>query len=383
MENANHAEFLQFASDHVAPQAAMIDRTQQFPEQLIRQVAERGYLAPWLPKEVGGRNFDALAVGLLHEALGAACTATRCLLTAHGMVALSVQRWGNAATKDSLLKDLAVGKKIAAFALSEPEIGSDAAKPQTVARKVDGGYQLDGDKHWITFGQRADTFLVLAALDDKPTAFIVQRDNPGLCCEPIDDMLGARGAMLASLSFNDCRIDANDLLAREGLGFTMVAATALDLGRFLVAWGCSGLLRACLDATVAYTSTRRQFGTEIRNHQLVAQLITRMMTAHRCAELLCRRAATLRNQKHHSAVQETLIAKYYASTAAMQVASDAVQLHGANGVSDEFPVARLFRDAKIMEIIEGSTQILEAMIAQYARSGTGQEAAAQSTAVDD
>ncbi len=368
METTLRAEFREFAATEIAPHAAAVDRDEQYPDSLLEKVAQRGYLAPWLSERNGGRDFDALSLGLLHEEIGTVCTATRSLLTAHGMVVQALDRWGQDGRKSELLGGLASGGKIGAFALTEPNIGSDAANPQTVARKVDGGYRLNGEKRWITFAQRADVFLILAAVEDKPAAFIVTRDNPGLTVEPMEGLMGARGAMLASLKLDDCHVEDADLLGKVGFGFTMVAASALDLGRYSIAWGCTGLLRACMEATVAYTSEREQFGVELRKHQLVAQKITHMMTAYRCADLLCRRAAMLRERRDHTAVQETMIAKYYASTAAMQVANDAVQLHGANGVSDEYPVARFFRDAKIMEIIEGSTQILEMVIARFAQT---------------
>lgn len=367
MQTPHRSEFHDFATGEIAPWADRIDRDQHFPDTLIDKIAERGYLAPWLPREHGGRDFDSLTLGLLHEEMGSVCTSTRSLLTAHGMVAYSVSRWGNPTGRTELLRALASGKSIGAFALSEANVGSDAANPETAAQKIRGGYRLDGEKCWITFAQRADIILVLASLDGLPTAFIVRRENPGLTVEPINGMMGARGAMLARLCLDDCRVEETDMLGRPGFGFTMVASSALDLGRYSIAWGCAGLLRACLEATMDYTSVRRQFGTEISNHQLVAQKITQMITAQRNADLLCRHAASLREGKHHNAAQETMIAKYYASTAAMTAASDAVQLHGANGISGDFPVSRLFRDAKIMEIIEGSTQILETTIAGFAQ----------------
>jgi alkylation response protein AidB-like acyl-CoA dehydrogenase len=363
------AAFRGFAQAKILPRAQAIDRDESFPEELIQSIAAEGYLAPWLPEEVGGRGLDFVTTGLLHEEFGYACASARSLLTCHGMVAQAVARWGTSEQKRTLLPQLASGERIAALALTEPQVGSDAASVEMAARQAKAGYVLDGEKSWTTFGQRADLFLVLARYQDEPTAFLVDRDSPGFSVTPVTGMLGARGAMLADLRFEGCPAPAESLLGKAGVGFTMVVALALDLGRYSVAWGGVGLIRACLEASLAYTASRRQFGTEIANHQLVREKITDMMTSLRCAELLCRRAGELRDEGDPRAILETMIAKYYASTAARRAADDAVQLHGANGASDRYPVARYYRDAKIMEIIEGSTQIQQLAIAKQAYAG--------------
>jgi alkylation response protein AidB-like acyl-CoA dehydrogenase len=208
----------------------------------------------------------------------------------------------------------------------------------------------------------------LARDEGKASAFLVDRDTPGFTLSPVEGLHGTRGAMLANLRFEDCRVPRENIVGKPGFGFTMVATEALHHGRYSVAWGCVGLHHACLEASLDYTATRRQFGKEIRDHQLVRQKITDMMTNLRCAELLCRHAGELRDRRDPRAVAETMMAKYYASRSALRAADDAVQLHGANGVSDRYPVARYYRDAKIMEIIEGSTQILQTVIAKYASS---------------
>lgn len=363
------AAFRAFAEAEILPRAQAIDRDESFPEELIRSIAAAGYLAPWLPEEAGGRDLDFVTTGLLHEEFGYACTSARSLLTGHGMVTQAVARCGTAEQKRTLLPQLACGERIAAFALTEPGVGSDAASVETAAQQAKNGYVLDGEKSWISFAQRADLFLVLARYQGEPTAFLVDRESPGLTVSPVTGMLGARGAMLADLRFEGCMAPKESLLGKPGVGFKLVVAMALDHGRYSVAWSGVGLIRACLEASVAYTATRRQFGTVIGNHQLVREKITDMMTSLRCAELLCRRAGELRDERDPRAILETMIAKYYASTAARRVADDAVQLHGANGASDRYPVARYYRDAKIMEIIEGSTQIQQLAIAKQAYVG--------------
>jgi alkylation response protein AidB-like acyl-CoA dehydrogenase len=360
------AAFRAFAQAEILPRAAEIDHDQRFPEDLIRRIAEQGYLAPWLPRERGGQGMDFVTYGVLTEEVGRACSSSRSLLTSHGMVTQAIARWGDEAQKRSLLPQLAAGQRIAAFALTEPTVGSNAAKPQSTAVTAGNRFLLNGEKSWVTFGQRADVFLVLARYEGETSAFLVDRDSPGLTVSLVDGLLGTRGAMLANLRFEDCLVPKKNIVGKPGFGFTMVASEALDHGRYSVAWGCVGLLRACLEASATYTGTRRQFGTEIREHQLVRQMITDMMTSLRCAELLCRHAGELKDQRDSRAIAETMMAKYYASTSAVRAAGDAVQLHGANGVSDRYPVARYYRDAKIMEIIEGSTQILQTVIAKYA-----------------
>jgi len=360
------AAFRSFAQAEILPRAAEIDRDQRFPEDLLRRIAKQGYLAPWLPRESGGQGMDFVTYGVLTEEVGRACSSARSLLTCHGMVTQAIARWGSEAQKRSLLPLLAAGQRIAAFALTEPTVGSDAASPQSTAVTAGDRLLLNGEKSWVTFGQRADLFLVLARYEGETSAFLVDRDSPGLTVSPVDGLLGTRGAMLANLRFEDCLVPKKNIVGKPGFGFNMVASEALNHGRYSVACGCVGLLRACLEASVAYTATRRQFGTEIREHQLVRQKITDMMINLRCAELLCRHAGELKDQRDSRAIAETMMAKYYASTSAVRAAGDAVQLHGANGVSDRYPVARYYRDAKIMEIIEGSTQILQTIIAEFA-----------------
>lgn len=360
------AAFRSFAQAEILPRAAEIDRDQRFPEDLLRRIAKQGYLAPWLPRESGGQGMDFVTYGVLTEEVGRACSSARSLLTCHGMVTQAIARWGSEAQKRSLLPLLAAGQRIAAFALTEPTVGSDAASPQSTAVTAGDRLLLNGEKSWVTFGQRADLFLVLARYEGETSAFLVDRDSPGLTVSPVDGLLGTRGAMLANLRFEDCLVPKKNIVGKPGFGFSMVASEALNHGRYSVACGCVGLLRACLEASVAYTATRRQFETEIREHQLVRQKITDMMVNLRCAELLCRHAGELKDQRDSRAIAETMMAKYYASTSAVRAAGDAVQLHGANGVSDRYPVARYYRDAKIMEIIEGSTQILQTIIAEFA-----------------
>ncbi|MEM6456958.1 MAG: acyl-CoA dehydrogenase, partial [Acidobacteriota bacterium] len=239
----------------------------------------------------------------------------------------------------------------------------DAANVQTRARRSDSGYVLDGRKKWISFGRRADVFVVFAQLEDQPTAFLVERDTPGLRIEAQSGLLGLRGSMLAGLHLEDCEIPSENLLGSEGVGFALVAAASLDRGRYITACGSVGLAQACLDACLAYTRSRHQFGVPLRDHQLVKAMVTDMIANTEAARLLCQRAGYLYDRGHPDTIQANLVAKYFASRTAYRAASDAVQIHGANGCGDGVPVQRYFRDAKIMEIIEGTTQIHQIKIA--------------------
>jgi alkylation response protein AidB-like acyl-CoA dehydrogenase len=279
------------------------------------------------------------------------------------MVAMSILRWGNQEQRAKWLPLLARGKAVAAFAVSEPEAGSDLAGIKTTAVSSAKGFALNGVKKWITFGQAADLFLVLARLDEKPTAFLVERSSPGLTTLPISGMLGVRASMLAEIKLDDCEIPAANIIGRAGFGVASVMSTALGLGRYSVAWGCVGIAQACLEASVKYTSDRTQSGKLLKEHQLIRQMISDMVVNINAGRLLCSRAGSLKEAGDPCEVMETLIAKYFTSRAAMKSASDAVQIHGANGCGDQYPAQRYMRDAKIMEIIEGSNQIQQILIA--------------------
>jgi hypothetical protein len=366
--------FADFVQAEIAPYADEWDRREALPAGLVADLGRRGYLGATVPRHHGGGGFDNISLGLLHEAVGAGCTAVRSLLTVHGMVCRAIARWGNRAQQARWLPRLAAGETVAAFALTEPEAGSDIAAIRATARPAGPGFVLDGVKQWITYGGHADLFLVFARLaeggDDatanREAAFLVSRETAGLAVEPVSGLLGARASHVAKVRFRGCRLPADSLIGRPGFGLAAVAADALELGRYSVAWGCVGLLRGCLDATVAYTQNRRQFGTRLRDQPLIQRMVADMATSLSAARLLCYRAGTLRQAGDPGAVHATWAAKYFAADRAFRSARDAVQCHGANGCSDSYPVQRYLRDAKIMEIIEGSTELQQTVIARGA-----------------
>ncbi len=365
------AEFRAFADDEIYPYADQFDREERIPAELIRKLAQRKYLGAVLPKEIGGLGADMITFGLLNEEIGRACSSTRSLLTVHSMVSFAISRWGSPQQKQYWLPRLASGESIAAFALTEPNVGSDANHIETVAEQRGNVYILNGRKKWITFGQTADLFLVFAQCNEKSSAFLVERTSPGLTTIPICGVLGTRASMLAEVHFAECQVPKENLISGSGLGLSAVALSALDLGRYSVAWGCVGIGQACLEASLKYASERKQFGELIRRHQLIQEMIANMVTNVKAARLLCYHAGYLKDMSDPSSTSETLVAKYFASTMVPRVASDAVQIHGGNGCSSNYPVQRYLRDAKVMEIIEGSSQMQQVMISRdaYIESG--------------
>ena len=358
-------EFRAFVAAEIAPHAGRWDREEALPPALVRRLAERGYLGTVVPKDLGGPGMDMITYGILTEELGRGCSSTRSLLTVHDMVCQAIVRWGSRAQKETLLPRLVSGEIVGAFALSEPDAGSDAKGIATTAEPDGDGYVLTGRKRWITFAQIADLFLVFTQCEGKPTAFLLERDTPGLAIEPIRGLLGTRASMLGEMAIDRCRVPAGNLVGRIGFGVSHVVAAALEQGRYSVACGSVGIAQAALDASLSYSRERAQFDKPIFDHQLIRALLTDMIVQVRAARLLCYRAGWMRETGDPLAFAETMAAKYYASTVAARAATDAVQIHGANGCSEAFPVERLFRDAKVMEIIEGSTQIQQMVMPRF------------------
>jgi glutaryl-CoA dehydrogenase (non-decarboxylating) len=352
-----------FVAERVAPFAAAWDREGRMPDEAIAELRRHGYLGAHLSRELGGGGVDAITYGLLTEEIGRGCSSLRSLLTVHDMVCEALRRWAGPRLKSEVLPRLARAELLAALALSEPNVGSDAASVETEAERDGDCWVLNGRKRWITFGMSADLFLVFARCGGQAAAFLVPAASPGLAREPIGNVVGTRAARLAELNLAGCRVPADHLVGRVGFGFSHVAATALDHGRYSVAWGAVGIAQACLDACLDYTAARRQFGQPLARHQLVQRKLTEMIVNTRAARLLCLLAGYRRATASPDASTETLIAKYFASRAAARAANDAVQLHGANGLSQDYPVERYLRDAKVTEIIEGSTQIQQIAIA--------------------
>jgi alkylation response protein AidB-like acyl-CoA dehydrogenase len=367
--------FREFADAQIVPHANAWDQAEVMPAEMVRQLAAKGYLGAVLPVDRGGAGFNMVEFGLLNEELGRGCSSLRSLLTVHSMVALAIWRWGTEAQKAQWLEKLGQGKAIGAFALTEPEAGSDAREIRTKAVANGDDFLLSGHKKWITFAQIADLFLVFAKSERGPCAFLLERNTPGLVISPVHGMLGTRASMMAELHLEECRVRKQDMIGAAGFGLSHVASSALDCGRYSVAWGSVGIAQACLEACLRYTGRRKQFGALLRDHQLVQRMIAQMVVGVKAARLLCYHAGQLKDAGDPASMIETSIAKYFACTTAAKIARDAVQIHGANGCSSEYPVERFYRDAKIMEIIEGSNEIQEITIAQSACQEVAENAA--------
>ncbi len=364
-QRAVRDEVRAFAAAEIAPHAGRWDREEAIPSELIARLRERGWLGSLIDPEWGGRKQEMISYGLMTEEIGRGCSSVRSLLTVHDMAAHAVQRFGTKEAKERFLPAMARGELLGALALSEPNAGSDAAGVETVAEAKDGDWILTGRKKWTTFGQIAGLYLVFAKVDGKPTAFVLERDTPGLTVTPLRGITGTRASQLAELAIDGCRVPASHLIGKVGTGISFVASSTLEQGRYSVAWGAVGLLQACLDACRDYAAARVQSGKPIAEHQLIQAMLTDMTVNVRAARLLCLRAGWLRQTRDPAAAAETMAAKYFASVAAAKAANDAVQIHGANGCTEEFPVGRYLRDAKVLEIIEGSTQIQQINIPRF------------------
>jgi glutaryl-CoA dehydrogenase (non-decarboxylating) len=361
-QQRHRSGFREFAQRVVLPQAAMADSMGMLSTEVVNALRESGYLGVLTHREFGGLGLDSITFGLLSEEIGRACSSVRSLITAHAMVADSIERWGSKWHHETWLPRLASGSAIAGFGLSEANAGSDINGIEMIALRKGDKFILNGCKRWVTGGQIADVFLVFAQCDEGPAAFLVERGCVGLTTIPAESTLGVRASMVAHVRLVDCEISPECMVGRAGFGLSAVAANALDIGRYSIAWGCLGIIECALEASLRHVATRRQFGTVLGEQQLVQRIIAKMITNARATRLLCYDAGHLREARDSAAVSATCIAKYFASTRCAEAARDAVQLHGAMGCCEGHIAQRIFRDSKIMEIIEGSTQIQQILI---------------------
>ncbi len=363
-----------FAAREIAPHVKEHDRAQHFDRSLLPKMAAQGILGICIPVRYGGAGMDYVSLGLACEELEYVDTANRVILSVHvGLNSLTLLQWGSEAQKQKYLVPQAMGEKIATYGLTEPAAGSDAVGIQSTARREGDHYVLNGEKMWISLADVADHFVTFAWTDMEKkrardhtglTAFIVERGFPGVETGTIHGKLGVRAGNTGWISFKDVPVPAGNVLGREGEGF-YIAMSALDNGRFTVAWGATGLIRASLDASVRYAKERKAFGVEIGQHQLVQQMIAFMQMKYDAARLLCLRSAWLKNQGVRN-TRETALAKWYATVGSFESAADAVEVHGAYGYSDEYDVERFLRNSKGAVIYEGSQEIQQLIQAQYA-----------------
>jgi glutaryl-CoA dehydrogenase (non-decarboxylating) len=322
-------------------------------------MAQCGYLGCSLPTDVGGKGWDVVTFGMLHEAFGRGSSALTDVLTVQAMVSMALLKWGTADQKSAWLPRLASGEIIGAFALTEPGAGSDLQSFTTRFTESSRGLILNGSKKWISCGQFAAVFLVFGTLGTHSVACLVPRDSAGLHVEPITDLLGFRAAGLAQLHFDDVPMPMANVVGKPGFALSHVAPVGLHYGRISTACSALGLLRGCLEESVAYASRRKIGDTTVGDLGMIRSLIARMGTDLEAGRLLCHSACRAEDEHVPEAFERTLMAKYFTSRAVVRAASDAVQIHGAGGCHGSSAVSRYYRDAKIMEIIEGTTQIHE------------------------
>lgn len=363
-QEAARRGFAEWVAREVTPFAGDWDRAAMTPPAVVAKMAQAGFLAAVIPAQFGGAGMDAVTFGLLNEELGRGCSSVRSLVTVHSMACHAVVRWGSSAQKEAWLPRMARGELIGAFGLSEPNVGSDAGAIETTAQRDGDAYVLRGTKKWTTYGQIADVLLCFAKADGKPLALLVDLRAPGVTVSPLE-VSGTRASMLAEIAFDGVRVPAENRLAGPGFGLA-VALSALEVGRYSVAFGCVGIVRACLEAAATYAAARVQGGSPIAEHQLVQAMLAEMATDYRAARLLCLHAGWLRDQGDPQAGREVFHAKHFASTAATRAALSAVQVHGARGLTAAYPVERYLRDTRVMEIIEGSTQIQQVTLGRWA-----------------
>ncbi len=359
----------EFAEREILPYIQENDRAHRFDSTLLPKMGEKGFLGICIPTRYGGAGMDYISLALVCEELERADTSARVIMSVHvGLNSLALLQWGTEEQKQKYLVPQAQGKKIAGYGLTEPGAGTDAAAIRATARKEGDVYILNGEKTWISLADVADNFLVFARTGRTGThqdisAFIIERTFPGVSTRPIHGKLGVRAGDTGSIIMEDVPVPAENLLGYEGEGFK-IAMSALDNGRYTVAAGAVGLIQACIDACVKYANERQTFGVPIGQHQLVQRMISRMVQRAEAGRLLVWRAGWLKNQGIRN-TRETALAKWYACDASFDSAADAVQIHGAYGYSDEYPVERFLRNSKGAVIYEGTREIQELIQAQY------------------
>ena len=360
----------EFAEGEIAPSIKDLDRAQAYDPDLLPKMAQQGLLGICIPVKYGGAGMDYISLAIACEELERADTSGRVIMSVHvGLNSMALLQWATEEQKKKYLVPQAKGERIGTYALTEPNAGSDAAAIRTTARREGDVYILNGEKMWISLADVADNFVIIAYTDKSKrsrgiSAFIVEREFPGLQTGTIHGKMGVRAGNTGFISMQDVPVPVENLLGQEDEGFK-VAMSALDNGRYTVASGAVGLIQACLEASVRYANERQTFGQPIGQHQLIQLMIAKMVQRVDAGRLLCYKAGWLKNQGRRN-TRETSLAKWFCCDAAFESATDAVQIHGAYGYSDEYDVERYLRNSKGAVIYEGSREIHQILQAQYA-----------------
>jgi glutaryl-CoA dehydrogenase (non-decarboxylating) len=363
-----------FATKEVAPRIKELDEKQEFDRSIIAKMAELNLLGVCIPESYGGAGFDYISLGLVCEELEAVDTSLRVVMSVHtGLNSLTLYAWGTEEQKQKYLVPQAKGEKIATYGLTEPGAGSDVVGAKSTARRDGDHWILNGEKMWISLADLADNFLFFCWTDEDKrqkrdhtgmSCFIVERQMAGFSSGTIHGKMGIRAGNTGYFSLQDVRVPQENMVGNEGEGFK-IAMFALEQGRFTVAAGATGVIRASRDASIAYAKERETFGTKIENHQLVKQKIAEMEADYQMSHLLWLRAGALKNQGALNA-KETSLAKWQATVRSEKAASMAIEVHGANGYSNDYPVERYLRNCKAAIIYEGTRDIHTLMQADWA-----------------
>src|SRR5499427_10419753 len=364
----------EFAQKEIAPYIKELDEKQQFDRSILEQMATLNLLGVCIPEEHGGAGFDYISLGLVCEELEAVDTSLRVIMSVHtGLNSLSLYTWGTEEQKRKYLVPQAKGEKLATYGLTEPGAGSDVVGARSTARREGDSYILNGEKMWISLADLADNFLFFCWTDEEKrrkrdhsgmSCFIVERGMKGFASGTIHGKMGIRAGNTGYFSLQEVRVPNENLVGEEGEGFK-IAMFALEQGRFTVAAGATGVIRASRDASIAYANERETFGTRIANHQLVKQKIAEMEADYQMSRLLWLQAGWLKNQGKPSG-RATSLAKWQATVRSEKAASMAIEVHGANGYSNDYPVERYLRNCKAAVIYEGTRDIHTLMQADWA-----------------
>jgi butyryl-CoA dehydrogenase len=356
----------EFADREIIPRARDNDRNERFDLELVQKLADIGFLGAIVSEEYGGRGIDYRTYGLIVEEVGRGDSSARTVVSVQtSLVCSSIERWGTEEQKHEWLPKLCSGEALGCFGLTEPNTGSDAANLSTRATKVDGGWKISGQKQWISMGNFSQVAMIFAQTDPEKghrglACFLVPTASDGFSTSEIHGKLGLRASDTAEISLDEVEVGEETMLGEIGDGFK-VAMSALDSGRFSVASGCVGICQGCVDASVAYSTEREQFGRPIASFQLVQEMIADMVVDTEAARALVWRAGWLKDTKQPN-TKETSVAKLYATEAAVRAANNAIQVHGGSGYVDDYPVERYLRDARVTTLYEGTSQIQKLII---------------------
>ncbi|WP_434627441.1 acyl-CoA dehydrogenase family protein [Chromobacterium sp. CV08] len=354
--------FEQFSAEEVAPHADEWDLREATPPAVVQKLARNGWLGGLAKPENGGLGFDAVTFGLLNMAIGAGSGSLTGLLNVHSMVLKTIESWGTPEQKRRFLAPLVSGEVIGAFAQTEVAAGGDSGNLSTRFEDAGDDLIVNGQKTWITFAQTAGLFLVFGKFQGLDTAVLVPGDTPGLTVSAKRNMLGFKSAHLAVLDFADCRIPKANIVGKPGFGQSLISSGALDYGRISVAWAALGIQQAALAASARRAGTRSTFGSLLADQGIIRGYLAEMSGSLLASQLLCLSAARAKDARDEDALEQILQAKLFASHEAGAAAAKAVQIHGGHGCDEGNGVSRLYRDAKILQVVEGSNELQKMLI---------------------